>query len=384
MKILIVSSVQTDPTTSGSGSFIKKYTSLLKKMGHDVYFLHVTFYAIKKSNKQKIAQGVKSSAKEWGDKYFHYQMNIFDKIKELSTSLYHKAFTNYFSGCDNRYPIGLHHYVNKLNSKIHFDACIVNYYWFTKLLTKIDIPKRGIMTHDSFTYNNMRNNVKSILNLTPNEEAKALQRCPFIFAMQNEEKIFFQRLAPKSKIFTSYCNYDFNDQTYVGNHNLVMLSSSFYLNINGFNWFITNIFPLILDEFPDCHLIIGGSLCTAISQYRSHPNIDLLGYIDDASDLYQLGDIAINPTYQGTGLKIKTFESIAYNKITMVHPHSMTGIFDKEHAPIFASDQPKEWLNFLRKVWTDTKYAETIRKNNKTYIENMNNYILEQFKHFLQ
>lgn len=48
MKILIVSSVQTHPTTSGSGSFIRKYTVLLKKMGHEVYFLHVIYYAFTK------------------------------------------------------------------------------------------------------------------------------------------------------------------------------------------------------------------------------------------------------------------------------------------------------------------------------------------------
>lgn len=68
----------------------------------------------------------------------------------------------------------------------------------------------------------------------------------------------------------------------------------------------------------------------------------------------------------------------------MVHPHSMTGIYNKENAPIFASETPQEWLDFLRKIWNDKKYAETIRKNNKIYIENMNKYITEQFKYFLQ
>lgn len=38
MKILVVSNVQTYPITSGSAKFISDYCSLLKSMGHDVYF----------------------------------------------------------------------------------------------------------------------------------------------------------------------------------------------------------------------------------------------------------------------------------------------------------------------------------------------------------
>ena len=114
------------------------------------------------------------------------------------------------------------------------------------------------------------------------------------------------------------------------------------LNVNGLTWFVDNVFPLILRDYPDCRLKVGGSLCKAIQNSFSHPNIDLIGFVDNAADLYELGDIAINPVYQGTGLKIKTFESIAYNKITMVHPHSMNGIFDKGNAPLFASDKPFE------------------------------------------
>lgn len=110
------------------------------------------------------------------------------------------------------------------------------------------------MAHDSFTYNNVRNSVKSLLNLKPNEEAKALQRCPYIFAMQEEERIFFTRLSPLSKVLTSYCNYEFVNQPKTGNHNIVLLSSGFQLNVNGLTWFIDNVFPLILHDYPDCRL----------------------------------------------------------------------------------------------------------------------------------
>lgn len=56
MKILVVSNVQTYPITSGSAKFISDYCSLLKSMGHDVYFLHVTYCALTKIGRVKIEE----------------------------------------------------------------------------------------------------------------------------------------------------------------------------------------------------------------------------------------------------------------------------------------------------------------------------------------
>jgi glycosyltransferase involved in cell wall biosynthesis len=384
MKILIVSSVQTHPTTSGSGSFIRKYTTLLKEMGHEVYFLHVIYYAFTKKNKRLSDEGVIGTKVYWRDYYFQYRTSLSSRIIEEVKKTCRKNFSDYYAQCDDHYPYGLTKFVSELHNIHHFDACIVNYYWFTKLFNNIDIKRKALMAHDSFTYNNIRNGVKSLLNLKPNEEAKALQRCPYIFAMQEEERIFFTRLSPLSKVLTSYCNYEFINLPKTNNHNIVLLSSGFQLNVNGLIWFVDKIFPLILREYPDCRLKIGGSLCNAVQDSCPHPNIDLIGFVDNARDLYELGDIAINPTYQGTGLKIKTFESIAYNKVTMVHPHSINGIFDKENAPLFASDNPVEWVNFLHKVWDNPEFLDSFRTRNKEYIDKMNLFIINQFEQFLK
>ena len=384
MKILIVSSVQTHPTTSGSGSFIKKYTTLLQRMGHEVYFLHVQYYSFSKSTRIASSNGVKATKDYWGNHYFLFRQSLLRRLIEEAKRRWRMIFSNYYSKCDDHYAYGLSRLVNRLQKQHCFDACIVNYYWFSKLFQHIDIPKKCLMAHDSFTYNNVRNNVRSLLNLKPNEEAKALQRCPYVFAMQDEEKVFFQRLSPLSKVLVSYCNYDFENQPKTGNHNIVFLSSAFHLNVNGIVWFIEEVFPLIIRRFPDCHLMIGGSLCKALPQYSDCPNIDLIGFVENAADLYLQGDISINPTYQGTGLKIKTFESIAYNKVTMVHPHSVAGIFDKDHAPLFVSDKPEEWVGFLQKVWSDYSYMDSIRECNENYIKRMNAHIRNQFEQFLR
>lgn len=92
MKILIVSSVQTHPTTSGSGSFIRKYTTLLKEMGHEVYFLHVIYYAFTKKNKRLTDEGIIGTKNYWRDHYFQYRTSLSSRIIEEIKKAYRKIF----------------------------------------------------------------------------------------------------------------------------------------------------------------------------------------------------------------------------------------------------------------------------------------------------
>ena len=74
---------------------------------------------------------------------------------------YRKNFSDYYARCDDHYPYGLAKFVSQLHNTYQFDACVINYYWFTKLFNHIDIERKALVAHDSFTYNNVRNSIKS-------------------------------------------------------------------------------------------------------------------------------------------------------------------------------------------------------------------------------
>ncbi len=112
--------------------------------------------------------------------------------------------------------------------------------------------------------------------------------------------------------------------------------------------------------------------------------VKLIGYVDSPNVLYEQGDVAINPTYQGTGLKIKTFEAISYDKVTMVHPHSMKGVFEKDKTSLFFSDKPQDWIDFLVKLWRTKEILITdMKKSNGDYMRRMNEFIVNEYIRFL-
>lgn len=371
MLILIVSEIPTHPVVEGNRSAIMSQIKLLTSMGHEVHFLHCNIH---KSYESETC---------WGDCYHFYKLSLIQRIKQYLISKYRKYFCGWYWNCDDYYPFMLHKEVQKLHKKYNFGACIVHYYYLSKLFDKIEIPKKALYAHDYFSYKNLLIGKKSFLSLLPNEEAKAMQRSPFIFAINDEEGIYFKMLSPQSIVYNVYASYSFYDLPIMNNHNILFFSGSNQYNINGLNWFIKNIFPLIIERYNDVKLCIGGSICNKLKELSSNPYIDLLGTFENPLDFYKLGDIVINPTYQGTGLKIKTLEALSYGKYVIVHPHSTIGIFMKHEAPIFCSCKPKQWLDYLKNAWSSPVNLKHQKELDSLYLSKMNEYISNQYKAFI-
>lgn len=384
MKVLVISSVKTHPTDLGSSKFIVEYCNLIRSLGHDVYFLHIVCYAVNKGNIMRIERDRQETAKIWGDHYYEYKESLFSFIRRRLLLLYRKYFCKSYLHCDDKYYIGLASYVQRIVRKDHIDACLVNYFWLTRVFLHLDIRKKGIITHDAYSFYRQRNpNIMTDLNLRPEEEAKALQRCDYVFAMQDKEATLFNYLAPKSIILKSYCSSKINIQPQVGNHHLLFFSSEWQPNILGLQWFLHDVFPHVRDRFPDCKLVIGGSICTELKWLNEKPGIELLGYVGDPADFYRLGDVVINPTFSGAGLKIKTIEAISFGKVVVSHPHSVEGIFCKDKAPVLVAEDPEEWVGHFEKCWHDNSFIGNMKDMDRAYLHEMNQFILSQYQEFL-
>lgn len=381
MKILIVSKCQTHPVDAGNRKFIFNQVELFEGLGHEVHFLWIFEQATMDFDKSD--SPFESMKKYWGERLHIYRVS---KFFHIYTQILHRLrlyFNKGFNKVDDCYDNGIHKFINKLQSIHNFNACVINYYYLSKVAEKVNIPLIGLTTHDYFSYKSLLVGDKKVaLNTTAHQEAIALQRCKHIFALNSEEAVFFQRLSPLSRVYNVYCNYTFYKTQVVGNHNILFFSGSNQYNINGLTWFLETVFPSIIETFPDVRLVIGGSISKYIDTSK-YSNIEIYGFVDDLDDFFCKGDVVINPTYQGTGLKIKTFEGVSFDKVTMVHPHSMIGIYKPETAPIFASEKAVDWVTYLSSMWSDKRAINDVKERNKIYLNEMNNYIKEEYIRFL-
>ena len=374
MKVLLVSSNQSHPTDAGNRTAIMGQVQILQHMGCDVHFLFVDM---------SLRQTDDSPMKDfWGEKYHIFHLNILRKVRrviidKVRTTLSHGRWL-----CDDHYPFGIEKYVEHLNNQMHFDAIILQYIRLSRLLAYTNIPRKAIYTHDVFSYKDLRTGGSFYEACDAHEEAKALQRCPNIFAIQENEATYYSYLAPKSKIYTVYSHFDDHHQPPIGNKNILFLASRMEFNVNGIIWFLDNVWPMIVNQDPELKLFIGGTVCEKIPKEK-YSNIVLLGKVDSLDNFYQLGDVVINPVFQGTGLKIKTFEALSYGKVVIVHPHSSQGIYQRDTAPLLLASRPTDWANIISDIFMNRIQIQEIKQKDEQYILEMNNYINSQYISFL-
>lgn len=211
MNILIVSKCPTHPTTAGNRYGILAQAEKLKSMGNDVHFLFVYEPALHKNLRGDALNDIKATKEYWGDHYHQFTVGSIQKYKMIFLKYFRKYFCNMHYKVDDEYPYGVEKLVNKLDGQCHFDICIVNYYYMSRLFEYINIPKTAIFTHDCFAYKNIKIG-QQVLCTTADTEAKAMQRCKHIFAVQDIEAAYFQILSPKSKVYNIYGAYSYHPQ----------------------------------------------------------------------------------------------------------------------------------------------------------------------------
>lgn len=380
MHILIVGDISPGPVRAGNQELNVRVIRLLESMGHRVTYLYIHRRALRTkaiSPQPAFEQlGLKADILEYRVPYL---MNLRIQLKRNINDKFRKGFCK----ADDYYPYGLTRFVKDICKSTPFDACIVNYYYLSKLLLDTpEIPYRGLMTHDSFIYRNIVNGA-NVPSLTPNEEAKVLQRSPNILSIQNIDTYVFQRLAPKSKIYTVYMPITYTPSSVVGNHNILFFSGNSTFNHNGLNWFIEKIFPKIKQRVKDAKLIIGGGICNNLEFSGGRDQIELYGFVEDEVAFFQLGDIAINPVYQGSGLKIKTLQSLANDKVTVTTPHSAEGIYSQKPNSLVVSSDAEEWVEIICNLWKESNLIGKYKERNGEYFESYNDYIENQYRNFL-
>lgn len=368
-KILIVSTIPSHPQTGGNRTVIMTHAELLQSMGHEVHFLFVET-AI---DRQPLAE-MKSY---WKDRFLCFNENIWDKVRRKAIDIYRQKITHGYWKADDNFVPGLGRYINSLNRKNNYDAVIIHYYYLSKLFLQIDIPIKAVFTHDLFSLKNLKVGYQFYRSLMPNDEAKALQRCPKILSIQSNEANYFKELAPKSNVFTVYSPFQIQPLPLQSDYKLLYIAANCEVNFQGIHWFLKNVWHRLLEMNPSFQLYIAGTICEAIT--NDIPNVKLLNRVESLREFYSLGSIVINPVFKGTGLKIKTFEGLAYGRLVIAMPHSMEGVYDPEKCPIIIADKPDEWVSVITQVAGSEELLKAKSQEAVAYIRNLNQYIRQQY-----
>lgn len=140
-------------------------------------------------------------------------------------------------------------------------------------------------------------------------------------------------------------------------------------NIDAARFIAGEIFPLVLEKYPDATLLIAGANPHSKVQSLQSENITVSGWVPDIRQSYASSRIFIAPMRIGTGLQNKLLEAMAMNLpcITSVLANQALGA--QPDTEILVGNSAVEYAAHIINLLGNPEFANNIADNGHTFVK---------------
>jgi glycosyltransferase involved in cell wall biosynthesis len=116
-------------------------------------------------------------------------------------------------------------------------------------------------------------------------------------------------------------------------------------NADSILWFARTIMPRLRTGFGRCRLTIAGANApSAVCALARHPDIRVLGFVDDLTEVYRRASLLIAPMQAGGGTRIKVLEAAAFGVATVASPQAAAGLFTPRQPWGWICQRPSDFV----------------------------------------
>lgn len=155
-------------------------------------------------------------------------------------------------------------------------------------------------------------------------------------------------------------------------------------NYHGVDIFLKNVWLQVNKMLPNVkYKIVGKGIPKELQDsWAKIPNVDILGFVEDLSDLYCDCVATVIPVLEGSGTCIKTLESLSNSRVCISTSFGARGIPDEIIKDglngIFIYNSSSEFINILANLINNVEWRKKCEANGKRYIDI--NYSKKQFE----
>lgn len=212
-----------------------------------------------------------------------------------------------------------------------------------------------------------------------NEEISTLNKYDQVITMSDIDKEKLLEVGVKTKISTSPSFIpqpsfpDFVPTTFRLSY---VASGGHYPNVEGLEWFINNIHPLLHSIKPNYILDVCGPKWKVQNINATIPdNIHFKGFVDDLRDIIP-GSIMIVPILSGSGMRMKILESVNNSVPFVSTTVGAEGLDFSDGHNCFISDNPDTFKDSIIRLFSDESLQKKFVLNardlyNKKYAPNV-------------
>jgi glycosyltransferase involved in cell wall biosynthesis len=130
-------------------------------------------------------------------------------------------------------------------------------------------------------------------------------------------------------------------------------------NRDSFWWFVKEIVPLIVEQRPGVKIkVIGSHPAPDILAFR-HPNVEIIGFVDDVRPSVRQCAVAVVPLRVGGGVRLKLLELFSMQKGIVSTAIGSEGLMVTHENQLLIADTPSEFASATVRLLQD----QNLRKN---------------------
>ncbi|MFZ0931412.1 MAG: glycosyltransferase family 4 protein [Syntrophobacteraceae bacterium] len=142
-------------------------------------------------------------------------------------------------------------------------------------------------------------------------------------------------------------------------------------NVDAMLWFCCQIWPLLLNSFPDAVLTIAGANPTsAVNELGKIRNVIVTGEVDDVRPFALHSQVVVLPMRTGGGIKNKLLEACAMGKPIVASRTAVAGLQagNESSEPWIIARNREDWINAIKLLWTNTETRANFGNSARNFV----------------
>lgn len=313
-RVLLVAPVPTHPSTTGASARVRYMAESLAAMGHETHFLHL---------QQPIRGPGAVLQRHWGDRLHVYRglspVGCIRRGRRKLARITAKTLQLDLP-VDSYFDPGCAPFVRDLLARRRFDAVIVSYVFYSRLLELVpDSALKLIDTLDVFSGRfrlyREHGQASEFFSTGPAEEARALGRADTVLAIQEWDAAHFRSLSGSRVSVVGHLAPPVDDAGAAAAGDcpaMLFVGGPMGINVHGVNWFIERVLPAVRRRVPAAELWLAGGIGDRIP--GTPAGVRRFGFVDQLEQVYRRAGVVVNPQQFGTGLSIKSVDALRHGR----------------------------------------------------------------------
>ena len=217
-------------------------------------------------------------------------------------------------------------------------------------------------------------------------ENTILKKMDGYMTISDPDFLFFQKTAPEVPgvvipFGIDMENYELEDD-YIASDKPSLChigSMNWSPNMEGIEWFLDEVWPLIHEAHPDLQFTVAGHGTPDKLLQRQDPNVQFKGAVPSANEFMLDHDIMIVPLLSGSGVRVKIVEAMALGRVVITTSVGAEGLAVENGKHLFIADTPEEFLSVIDKCIQTPDICSIISENARDFISmHHNNELITQ------